>query len=81
MTIGYFGRAFDFKHKGLTTKTHVVENNKVLCGYTPHKTLSFQWCSFSVYASIEMIECPRCKKIVVTMEQKAHKIWERKHCK
>jgi hypothetical protein len=71
MTIGYFGRPFNFKHKSLSTKTHIVENNKVLCGYKPHKTLSFQWCSFvSNERTVDMVECPKCKEKAIKILSK-----------
>jgi hypothetical protein len=62
MTIGYFGRAFNFKHKSLTTKTHIVNNDRVLCGYKPHKTLSFQWCIIGVGINkLDIVECKECR--------------------
>lgn len=63
MTIGYFSRAFNFKHKSLSTKTHIVNNNKVLCGYKPHKTLNFLWCAFlsDGIDNLQYLECNKCK--------------------
>jgi hypothetical protein len=66
MTIGYFARPFNFKHKSFSTKTHIVENNKVLCGYKPHKTLSFQWCKFlrgSSEDNLDYLECNKCREL------------------
>jgi hypothetical protein len=63
MTVGYFGRAFTSKHKSLTTKTHIVDNDKVLCGYKPHKTMSFQWCIIGEGIDrLDCVECNECKK-------------------
>ena len=59
MGIGWFGRCFNYHHKSLSTKTHIVNNGKVLCGYKPHKTLKFQWCAS--LESLEYLECERCK--------------------
>ena len=74
MIIGYFARPFNFKHKSLTTKTHIVENNKVLCKYKPHKTLEFLWCKFlrgSSEDNLDYLECNKCKKIY---ENKVNKL-------
>lgn len=64
MTIGYFSRAFNSKHKSLSTKTHIIEKGKVLCGYKPHKTLEFLWCKIGIdIGSLEYLECKRCKEV------------------
>jgi hypothetical protein len=60
MIVGYFGRPFNKDHKSFTTKTHIVENSKVLCGYKPHKTLEFLWCA---YNNLDYVECDKCKKV------------------
>lgn len=59
MAIGWFGRCFNKDHKSLSTKTHVVIKDKVLCGYKPHKTLEFNWCSTN--NSMMYLECNKCK--------------------
>ncbi len=60
MTIGWFGRCFNVNHKSLSTKTHIANNGKVLCGYKPHKTLEFNWCSG--VDNLEYLECKKCKE-------------------
>ena len=63
MTIGYFSRAFNKDHKSFSTKTHIVDNGKVLCGYKPHKTLEFLWCKIGIdVGSLDYLECNKCKE-------------------
>jgi len=59
MLIGWFGRCFNKDHKSLSTKTHIVKEGKVLCGYIPHKTMEFQFCSG--ISQLEYLECDKCK--------------------
>jgi hypothetical protein len=68
MAVGYFGRAFNKDHKSLSTKTHIAINNKVICGYKPHKTLSFQWCSMG--DNLDYVECDKCKQKFILLEIK-----------
>jgi len=65
--IGYFGRAHENGHSVKNSKVHAIYKGRVLCGYKPHETMKFQWCSTDVMFSY--IECPICKK-------KADKIWD-----
>ena len=61
MKTGYFARPFNYYHKSKTTMVHIVDNdNKPICGYKPHRTMKFQWCSLSVY--LIYVECKKCKK-------------------
>jgi len=63
MTIGYFSRAFNKDHKSLSTKTHIIDNDKILCGYKPHKTMQFQWCIIGVGVDrLDVVECDKCKE-------------------
>jgi len=58
MIIGYFARTFNKNHKSLSTKTHIVHDDKILCGYKPHKSMQFQWC-----ASVNSLEYLECEKL------------------
>lgn len=63
MLIGWFGRPFNYKHKSLATKTHIVNEEKVLCGYKPHKTMEFQWCkTIEGIDELDYVECNKCKE-------------------
>jgi hypothetical protein len=73
MMIGYFGRANENGHSARHTKTHVINDRKVLCGYKPHKTMMFQWCSNGL-GFPSTIECVSCK-------EKAKKILEKEYSK
>lgn len=68
--IGYFGRPFNFKHKSLSTKTHIFINGKVLCGYKPHKTLKFQWCAIDIKNNLYYVECGKCKEKYLKIRRK-----------
>lgn len=59
MMTGYFGRASSKGVRAISTKTHVVEGHKPICGYRPHSTMLFQWCAPGIQLSY--VECPKCK--------------------
>ncbi len=62
MIVGWFDRCFNVKHKSLSTKTHIFNGDKVLCGYKPHKTMEFQWCvGIGNLDFITFVECDKCK--------------------
>jgi len=62
---GYFARATEnrrgyHQHSAKHTKVHILKSNGVcLCGYRPHKTMSFQWCANGIV--LEYVECDRCR--------------------
>ena len=58
-TTGYFARPTVGKRRAKWTMTHVVRNNKVLCGYKPHRTMMFQWCGNS---DVVVAECAECRR-------------------
>jgi hypothetical protein len=60
MTIGFFARATKGKQRAKFTITHIVDFDKVLCGYKPHKTMRFQWCCIGLRE--EYVECKKCLK-------------------
>ncbi len=63
MAIGWFGRPTSKGQKALTTNTHVIIKKGIcLCGYRPHESLKFQWCTDS-NLSMDLIECSKCKNI------------------
>ena len=43
------------------TKTHIVVNGSPLCGYTPHKKMTFQWTANSV--QLNHVDCPKCREM------------------
>ena len=59
---GYFGRATEDGHKAMVTKhIHFVEDGEQpICGYKPHKTMEFQFCT--VGFDNRYVSCPRCIK-------------------
>ena len=57
---GWFGRASEDGHNAKNTKVHCLRDGKPLCGYKPHKTMQYQFCSDSIMHSY--IECPKCKE-------------------
>jgi len=60
MKTGYFARATEEGHRAKFTQVHIVDDyDKPLCGYKPHKTMQFYFCSIGVY--LPYIECKRCK--------------------
>src|SRR3989304_5387785 len=62
MKTGYFGRTTEKRQKALSTKVHIIGNDgRCFCGYRPHKTLQFIWCSNGVV--LDYVECDRCKDI------------------
>lgn len=56
---GYFARATEKGHKNKSTISHLLKDGKVLCGYKPHKTMQFLWCSTG--AKMSHVECNKCK--------------------
>lgn len=59
---GYFGRpSISGKQSGKWTKVHITCNGKPLCGYRPHKTMSFQWNSSGI--NLGYTECDKCKEL------------------
>ncbi len=66
--IGWFGRAFNYKHKSLSTKTHAILNGKVLCRYKPHKTLKLNWCSG--LDNLIYLECKKCHSLLLRFPKK-----------
>ena len=58
MKTGYFARPFNYHHKSKSTMTHIVNDyNKPICGYKPHKTMKFQWCSMDI--NLTYTECKK----------------------
>lgn len=58
---GWFGRAHEDNHSSISTKVHVVKlSGGTLCGYKPHKTMKFQFCSTGIV--LGYVECPTCEK-------------------
>jgi hypothetical protein len=57
---GWFGRPSTSEHGARSTKVHAVVDGRVLCGYRPHHTMIYQWCSASI--NFRYLECPRCKE-------------------
>lgn len=56
---GYFARASQNGLTAKSTKVHVVENGKPVCGYRPHKTMQFCWTANGIY--LRYVDCPKCK--------------------
>jgi len=69
METGYFARP---TYKGvIAARSRYVhffdhEKQKCLCGYKPHKTMNFQFCSDDAYDSY--CNCPRCKKELIRLK-------------
>lgn len=59
ITIGYFG--VPGRTGGMT---HLVQNDKALCGTRFHKDSVYQWCDPTFRAEVE---CEKCKKIQRTL--------------
>ncbi len=61
---GWFGRPSPVPGgTGIATNVHYVKpDGKVACGYKPHKTMEFQWCSHGL--NFPYLECKGCKKWV-----------------
>lgn len=57
---GYFGRAQEHGHKGCVSQVHLVytHNEKPLCKYRPHKTMSYQLCAAGVH--LPYVRCAGC---------------------
>lgn len=70
---GWYGRATEHGHSAKSTKVHLLVNGKPVCGYKPHKTMQFQWCSYSTM----YIECDECKKRALEFEWKGNS-WVKK---
>jgi len=62
MPVGYYARATENKHSTVHTKVHFIIDREPICGYKPHKTMQFQWCSNSDI--LDWIECKKCKEKV-----------------
>lgn len=56
---GWFGRPSTELHKAAATMVHVIADGKPICGYAPHKTMAFQFCSNGI--NYQYTECPACK--------------------
>lgn len=59
LSTGYFARASQNGLKAMSTKVHLVGKNGALCGYQPHKTLTFQFNARGAY--LPYVECDKCK--------------------
>lgn len=59
---GYFGRPSPVPGgTGISTNVHYVgADGKPVCGYKPHKTMEFQWCSDGL--NFQYLECKGCKE-------------------
>lgn len=65
---GYFARAGKPDNAmAKATKVHALKNGKAMCGYRPHKTMSFQWNSNGLVYGY--IDCPSCKKLAAEILQ------------
>ena len=61
LVTGYFGRPSMPGQSGIATQVHLVKSGgKGLCGYKPHPTMKFQWCS--PFPNWGYVECPSCRK-------------------
>lgn len=64
---GWYGRATENGHKACATRhVHMVKDGMPICGYVPHKTMQFQFCS----AGFDMgyVSCPKCKEKSLKLE-------------
>ena len=76
---GWFGRPQQHgSHYARWTKVHVVvvtdglgEIGRVLCGYKPHRTMEYQFCTRGI--RFDYIESPRCKERAKLILEKYHK--------
>lgn len=59
ISTGFYGRPSAPDQSAKVTSVHLVRSGKGLCGYKPHHTMQFQWCSNN--PEWQYIECPRCK--------------------
>ena len=58
---GYYARASENGHKACATRyVHLVENGKPICGYKPHPTMQFMFCSVGFY--MDYVDCPTCRE-------------------
>lgn len=69
---GWYGRANEDKHTAKHTKVHFVKNFKPLCGYRPHKSMSFQWNSTHSYV-FDYVECAECKRRAIKENDKKYR--------
>ena len=56
---GYYARPTVGKNKAVHTQVHFVNKFFPVCGYKPHKTMSYQWCANG--AHWHYLECEKCK--------------------
>jgi len=50
MRTGYFGRHSTENQSTIRTNVHLVNSyGNGFCGYNPHKTMSFHWCSMNIH--------------------------------
>lgn len=58
---GYYGRPSTSEHSARVTNVHLTNSKgNGLCGYVPHPTMKFQWCS--VTPILQYVECATCKR-------------------
>ncbi len=68
VTTGWFGQP----NRGRSTQVHVKTKSGVcLCGYKPHKSFEYQWCSHGI--TLEYVECSKCRKKAEKILQKHDK--------
>lgn len=69
---GYYARASAEYGRARSTKHHIVEKGKPICGFRPHPTMAFQYNCAGI--RIEWIDCKKCKnlgeKIIADAEMK-----------
>jgi len=73
--IGYYAK--EGNHKGRNwSGTHIVEDGKPICGYKPHNSMKFQWCSNNNHSF--SVECKACTKKLKQIGSKTEKEGKKK---
>lgn len=61
MQTGYFA------NQNRSTKVHLVENGKAICGSKMSQDAEFHWCSRTAHLSY--VNCEKCRKAYIALEE------------